>query len=163
MESHAAADHVRIEGLHRGVPDWSIGGARLHVLAPSPEYVPADTAKNDDSLVVQITYGKRSVILTGDAERPVEADLLNAAALQPVTLLKVSHHGSRTSSSEDFLSALSPQYAFISDGYQNQFHHPHEVVLQRLAEHHVAVYRTDEHGLLTFRTDGDKVEVSCFR
>lgn len=162
VESHAAVDRVRIEQLHRGVPDWVIGGARIHVLAPSPDYVPAETAKNDDSLVLQISYGKRSVILTGDAERPVEDDLVNAAALQPVTLLKVGHHGSRTSSSEEFLAAVAPQYAFISDGYQNQFHHPHPVVLQRLADHHVAVYRTDQHGLLTFRTDGDRVEITSF-
>ena len=89
--------------------------------------------------------------------------MVESGFLHPVTLLKVGHHGSKTSSTEDFLSAVTPQFAFISDGYKNQFRHPHKDVLDRLAEHHVAVFRTDQRGLLTFRTDGDRVEVSTFR
>jgi len=77
--------------------------------------------------------------------------------------LKVGHHGSRTSSSEEFLDQIHPQFAVISDGYMNQFHHPHPDVLQRLAAHHSAVFRTDQRGLITFRTDGDKVQIDTFR
>jgi competence protein ComEC len=80
-----------------------------------------------------------------------------------VTLLKVGHHGSRTSSSEEFLEAVKPQFALISAGYLNQFHHPHRDVLSRLAERHTMVLRTDQHGLLTFRTDGRRVEVQTYR
>ncbi len=158
----AQADRVPIEWLKRGVPDRNIGGAVLTVLAPSPEYVPADSAKNDDSLVLQISYGKRSVLLTGDAERPVEQDLVSSGALRPVPLLKVGHHGSRTSSSQDFLDQLRPQFAFISDGYQNQFHHPHQIVLDRLTAGGASIYRTDQRGLLTFLTDGDHFRVDSF-
>ena len=103
------------------------------------------------------------MLLTGDAERAVESDLVNSGELRPVTLLKVGHHGSKTSSTEEFLGATTPQFAFISDGYKNQFHHPHPTVLERLAEHKVKTFRTDEHGLLTFITDGDKVELSSYR
>ncbi|MBV9084315.1 MAG: ComEC/Rec2 family competence protein [Acidobacteriaceae bacterium] len=163
VEQHAAADHVRIVPLHRGSPDVRIGGARVRVLAPSPDYVMADTARNDDSLVLEVTYGTRSILLTGDAERPVEDDMLASGELHPVTLLKVGHHGSKTSSSEEFISEIAPQFAFISDGYKNQFHHPHPTVLERLADHHAAVFRTDERGLLTFRTDGSRVEIQTFR
>ncbi|MBV9676303.1 MAG: MBL fold metallo-hydrolase, partial [Acidobacteriaceae bacterium] len=117
---------------------------------------------NNDSLVLEVTYGSRRVLLTGDAERSVESDLVSSGELGPITLLKVGHHGSRTSSTEEFLNATKPQFAFISDGYKNQFHHPHPIVLQRLAELKVKIFRTDEHGLATFITDGDKVEVNSF-
>ncbi len=163
VQRHAAIDGVHILSLRRGSPDMLVGDARVRVLAPSPDYVSGETARNDDSLVLEITYGKRSVLLTGDAERPVEDDMLISGELEPVTLLKVGHHGSRTSSAEEFVDRVSPQFAFISDGYKNQFHHPHQVVLDRFAQHHTAVFRTDEHGLLSFRTDGDHVDIQTFR
>ena len=92
----------------------------------------------------------------------IERDMLAHALLQPVTLLKVGHHGSKTSSSQEFLDAVAPQFALISDGYKNSFHHPHPSVLGRLAAHHAEVLRTDERGLITFRTDGNKVEIETF-
>jgi competence protein ComEC len=163
LAQHAKDARVPVEYLHRGSPDRFIGAARIHVLAPSPDYVSADSAKNDDSLVFEITFGKRSVLLTGDAERPVERDLIASRELGPVTLLKVGHHGSHTSSSQAFLDQIAPQFAFISDGYRNQFHHPNQDVLDRLAGLHTTVLRTDQHGLLSFRTDGDSVQVGSFR
>jgi competence protein ComEC len=162
VEQHAAADRVPIVSLHRGSPDLCFGSVRIRVLAPAPDYVPGEAAGNNDSLVLEVSYGKRSILLTGDAERPIEDDMVNSGQLRNVTLLKVGHHGSKTSSSEEFLSQLSPEFAFISDGYKNQFHHPHPTVLERLAQHHAAVYRTDERGLTTFLTDGDKVEIKTF-
>ena len=163
VKLHAARSGTAIAPLHRGSPDFYIGGVRIRVLAPSPDYVPAAAAGNNDSLVLEMTYGKRSILLTGDAEKPVEEDLVASGMLRPVTLLKVGHHGSKTSSSEPFLSALAPSFAIISDGYKNQFHHPHAIVLDRLAEHKTAVFRTDQRGLVTFLTDGDKVEIHAFR
>jgi competence protein ComEC len=163
VRQHAQADHVRILALNRNSAPVQIGGAAIRFLAPSPEYVPGAAPGNNDSLVFEVTYGRRSILMTGDAERPVEADMLQAGQIRPVTLLKVGHHGSRTSSSEAFLDQLQPRFAFISDGYLNQFHHPHPDVLARLAEHHTLIFRTDQRGLLTFRTDGDKVEVYPYR
>lgn len=162
VRQHAQADHVRILALNRNCGTRSIGGATVRILAPAPDYVPDAAPGNNDSLVFEITYGHRSILLTGDAERPVEAGLVESGQLRPVTLLKVGHHGSRTSSSEAFLDQLQPRFAFISDGYLNQFHHPHPEVLARLADHHTQVFRTDQRGLLTFRTDGDKVEVEQY-
>lgn len=163
LTARAAHDGIPVRKLHRGVPDLSIGGARVRVLAPAPDYEPEASAKNNDSLVLEITYGKERALLTGDAERPVEQDMVANAALQPVTLLKVGHHGSRTSSSEAFLDQIQPRLAFISDGYLNSFHHPNEVVLKRLADHHAAIWRTDQDGLLTFETDGQHAAVTTFR
>ncbi len=162
VQKHATADRVRIRPLTRKDAPFQLGGTEIRILAPSPDYVPGDTATNNDSLVFEIRFGKRSVLLTGDAERAEEEDMLASGELRPVTLLKVGHHGSKTSSSEDFLSALNPQFALISDGYKNQFHHPSPGVLERLAEHHVNVFRTDQRGLISFRTDGDRVEIVPF-
>ncbi|HEY7302837.1 MAG TPA: ComEC/Rec2 family competence protein [Bryobacteraceae bacterium] len=160
---HARQDRVRMIAMRRTLTPLHIGGAEIRVLAPSPDYQEGTAAQNDDSLVLEIAYGRRSVLLTGDAERPVEDDLVESGELRPVTLLKVGHHGSRTSSSEEFLDRIHPQLAFISDGYMNQFHHPHPDVLERLSEHHSAVFRTDQRGLITFRTDGEHVQIETFR
>ncbi|MFL6351567.1 MAG: ComEC/Rec2 family competence protein [Bryobacteraceae bacterium] len=163
VRQHAAVDNVRIVPLNRTSPPITIGGTLVRILAPSPDYVTGNAPSNDDSLVFEVTYKKRSVLLTGDAERPIEDDMLANGELRHVTLLKVGHHGSKTSSSEEFLSQVNPQFALISDGYKNQFHHPHPDVLERLAQHHIVVFRTDQRGLITFRTDGDKVELEPFR
>jgi competence protein ComEC len=162
VKKAAARDNVRIVPLTRGVADRTLGGAQIRVLAPAPDYVPQDSATNDDSVVLELTYGQHRVLLTGDAEMPVESELVATGLLRPVTLLKVGHHGSKTSSSEEFLNEIKPQYAMISDGYRNQFHHPHPSVLERLEEHHTAIYRTDQKGLITFRTDGKHVELETF-
>ncbi len=159
----ALRDNVQIIALTRGAADRSIGGAQIRVLAPGPDYVPEETAKNDDSLVLELTYGRHRALLTGDAEKPIENELVASGLLRPVTLLKVGHHGSKTSSSEAFLEEIKPQFAVISDGYRNQFHHPHPSVLERLTEHHAAILRTDTQGLITFRTDGKRVELETFR
>lgn len=163
VKRHASADHVRIESFHRGCPVASIGGVQIRVLAPEPDYSPGDKASNDDSLVLELTYRSRSVLLEGDAELASEAAMLASGELKPVTLLKVGHHGSRTSSGEEFLSTVQPQLAIISDGYHNQFHHPHPSTLEHLAAHHTTLFRTDQNGLVQFRTDGDKVELRTFR
>jgi competence protein ComEC len=163
VREHAAADHVSIVALNRTSPSRSIGGAAIRFLAPSTDYTPAAAPGNNDSLVFEVDYGKRSILLTGDAEHPIEADMIQSSLLRPVTLLKVGHHGSRTSSSEAFLEQLQPRFAFISDGYLNQFHHPHPDVLGRLEEHHTLIFRTDQRGLITFRTDGNEVEVDPYR
>ena len=163
IQQRAAADGVNILSLNRASPPIHFGNAQVRVLAPSVDYAPGDKPHNNDSLVLEVTYGSRRVLLTGDAERSVEDDLVNSGELRPVTLLKVGHHGSRTSSTEEFLTATTPQFAFISDGYKNQFHHPHPIVLERLNEHKIKILRTDEHGLATFITDGNKAEVSSYR
>ena len=163
VEQHARAAHVQVVSLTRANAPRVVGGTAIRVLSPSPDYAPSEKASNNDSLVLEIAYRKRSVLLTGDAEHIAEDDMLSSGLLRPVTLLKVGHHGSRTSSSGEFLDQIAPQYAFISDGFKNQFHHPHPDVLGRLSEHHARVFRTDQNGMLTFVTNGDRVEITTFR
>jgi competence protein ComEC len=162
VEQHAAADNVRIISLNRSSKPFDFGKAHVRVLAPAPDYQPGESPNNNDSLVLEVSYGKQSVLLTGDAERPVEDELVASGELHPVTLLKVGHHGSKSSSSEEFLNLINPQFALISDGYKNQFHHPHPVVLARFEAHGTRVLRTDQKGALTFLTDGNSVQLSTF-
>ena len=133
-----------------------LSGATLEVLAPADDYA-AEKAGNNDSLVLRITYGARSFLLTGDMERRIEAKLLASGTDLHADVLKVGHHGSRTSSTQAFLDAVSPSVALISAGYENSFGHPHPDVLGRLSARHTAVLRTDLNGLVTARTDGRSV------
>ena len=133
-----------------------LSGAILEILAPTDDYV-AEKVGNNDSLVLRISYGSRSFLLTGDMERGIESKLLASGENLHADVLKVGHHGSRTSSSPAFLEAVSPSVALISAGYENSFGHPHPDVLGRLSSRHVAVLRTDLDGLVTARTDGHSV------
>ncbi len=130
-----------------------LSGATLEVLAPAADYF-AKTVGNNDSLVLRISYGSRSFLLTGDIERGIETKLLAAGADLHADVLKVGHHGSRTSSTEPFLEAVSPSVALISAGFENSFGHPHPDVLTRLSALHAAILRTDLDGLVSARTDG---------
>jgi competence protein ComEC len=130
-----------------------VSGATLEILAPADDYT-AEKVGNNDSLVLRITYGSRSFLLTGDMERGIESRLLASGANLHADVLKVGHHGSRTSTSPAFLEAVSPSVALISAGLENSFGHPHPDVLGRLSARHTAVLRTDLDGLVIARTDG---------
>jgi competence protein ComEC len=143
----------------RAPAQFAFGGAQIEVLAPAADSLPYDTPKNNDSLVFRATLGERSFLLTGDVERPIEQEMLWVNLVHPSDVLKVAHHGSRTSSTEEFLSAVRPAFAVISAGFENSYGHPHPTVVQRLEEHHATVLRTDLDGLITIRTDGHRLTV----
>jgi len=126
------------------------GGMQADVLAPEVGYANAGAAVNDDSLVMRLRYGKASALLEGDAEAPSEAAMVADGHLGPVTLLKVGHHGSITSTTPAFLAAVAPRDAVISVGRRNTFGHPRFEVLQRLETEHVRTFRTDREGAETF-------------
>ncbi len=152
---HEAANlGATVRHLHAGdTQEW--GGVEVRVLAPEAAYLNPAAPRNDDSLVLHLQYGDASVLLEGDAETPSERDMLTNGHLQPVTLLKVGHHGSRTSSTEDFVNAIAPRDAVISVGKDNSFGHPRYEVIQRFAEAGTHLYRTDEFGLTTFLLNRD--------
>jgi competence protein ComEC len=102
-------------------------------------------------------------LLTGDMERPMEALLLRENADVHADVLKVGHHGSKTSTIQPFLDAVAPSIALISDGFDNSFGHPHKDVLARLYARHTAVLRTDLDGLITVRTDGLHITMDTAR
>jgi competence protein ComEC len=139
----------------------SMGGARIEVLAPCPSPT-SDRGPNDNSFVVRLTYGKRSFLFVGDAEHDEEADLLTLGAGRlRADVLKVGHHGSRTSTSPAFLAAVHPEHAVISVGIRNRFGHPHPTTLQTLASAGVKVWRTDKDGEVVATTDGVDVEITA--
>lgn len=128
-------------------------GVEIEVLGPAPGRPP--TVSNDRSLVVRLRYRAVSMLLAGDVERGGERALL----VRRADVLKVAHHGSRTSSSEAFLAGSRPRVALVSVGYANPFGHPHEEVLGRLARAGARVFRTDRDGTLSVVTDGASVVV----
>lgn len=114
--------------------------------------------KNNYSAVVKLTYYDKSFLFTGDAERLSETEMLESGASLKSDVLKVGHHGSDTSTSVDFLNAVSPEYAVIEVGEDNSYGHPDEKILKRLKN--VKVYRTDIHGDITFECDGENISVT---
>jgi competence protein ComEC len=157
--AEAATLHILVR--HLGAGDTLLwDSTTIDVLAPAVGYINARQPVNNDSLVMHLQFGRASVLLEGDAEAPSEhimvvnseADLASRMARQigPVTLLKVGHHGSRTSTTPEFLALAAPQDAVISVGRQNTFGHPRPEVVQRLAAAHTRLFRTDEFGLTTF-------------
>ena len=132
---------------------FNVGGAIVTFLSEADESF--DT--NNASLVLRIDYGKISFLFTGDIEMEAEDALLTSGVNLKATILKVGHHGSRSSSSEAFLAAVSPQYAVISVGTDNTYGHPAQETLNRLVLAHATVLRTDKHGTIIFTSDGEKL------
>ena len=152
--AQARAQGTAVRFLHAGKHlDWQ--EVQLDVLSPDPDYTPGDAPRNDDSLVLRAVFGRSSALLAGDAEQPSEQAMLASHLLAPVTLLKVGHHGSLTSSSEPFLDALAPQVAVISCGRGNHFGHPRMPVLERLAQHGTLTARTDTMGAVEYTLEAN--------
>jgi competence protein ComEC len=151
----AATLHIRTKQYVAGY-SFPFGSAQIHVLSPAPGYHPKDTPSNDDSLVLRISYGNTSALLEGDAEAPSEARMLALGGLHS-DLLKVGHHGSKTSTTPGFLKAVSPSYAAISVGQHNYYGHPKLETLEKLEAAGAHTYRTDLLGASTFYLDGKHV------
>lgn len=132
---------------------FALGDATVHVLGPTKAY----DDPNNTSIILRIVYGSTSFLFTGDMETLAETDLLEAETTLRSTVLKVGHHGSETSTSYRFLREVAPAYAVISVGTDNQYGHPHDVVLSRLRDADVKVYRTDLQGDVICRSDGKNV------
>jgi competence protein ComEC len=162
VQQHARERGVRIVPMQSG-RCLNFGGATIEVLSPPQDYVPASTPKNNDSLALRIAYRKRSFLFTGDMEKEMEGRILADDRPIRADVLKVGHHGSKTSSTDPFLDAVSPAFAVISNGFENSFHHPHAETLNRLAAHRAGVLRTDTDGLVTLRTDGERLYLETFR
>jgi competence protein ComEC len=150
--SEAAELGVVVRHLHGG-DEVAWDGVDVNALSPAGSYVNLAEPKNDDSLVLRLQYGKASVLLEGDAEAPSERAMVASGEVTPVTLLKVGHHGSRTSTTPAFFAAAQPRDAVVSVGRNNTFGHPRFEVIDRIAEGHARLYRTDEFGLTTFLLD----------
>jgi competence protein ComEC len=141
-----------------------LGNLELYVLHPS-DPVDRYANTNNSSVVIRLEYGDVSFLFTGDVEAEGESEMLSelgnsASELLDVDILKVAHHGSRTSSSEAFLSVVTPEVAVISVGEGNRYGLPDEEALHALAEVGAEVYRTDYDGTVVIWTDGSEYSVT---
>lgn len=143
------------------------GGARLTILAPSEPFFTKEQMKtggnepNANSVVARLDYGSFSMLLTGDAEDQTEHRLLTKELDLQARVLKVAHHGSKYSTSADFLKRVKPEIAIVSCGAWNRYGHPAQSMLDRLrgANPNVKLYRTDLHGEITITTRGKEGDV----
>lgn len=118
---------------------------------------------NEFSNLIRVSYGGASFLFTGDLVAEQEQQVLANGTNVASTVLKVGHHGSRTSSSQEFLTAVNPGWAVISCGYNNSFGHPHKEILNRLTSCTKAeILRTDQQGAIVFKTDGNSIKVESF-
>ena len=139
-----------------------IGGARLEILYPVFDSNPDAAWGNNDSVVFRLVYGKRSFLFTGDIEKEAEQNLLRQPENLACDVIKVAHHGSRTSSTENFVRATSVRFAVISVGRDSPFGHPHKEVVERWQTAGAEILTTGENGTVTFSTDGDDLQIETF-
>ncbi len=141
------------------VPDrhYKLGKADCVIYAPQPDSI--YSSANNYSVVMKVTYGKRSFLFTGDAEKISEDEMLSHGYDLSADVLKVGHHGSVSSTSEKFFKAVDPQYAVISCGVGNEYGHPHRETLTALKKAGVETLRTDKLGNIVMTTDGKGIEV----
>lgn len=160
--SPAQLDGKSLQALREGQV-LEIDGVHIEVLS-APQISPLDSRAtgNEVSNVLRVSYGKASFLFTGDMVQEQEAALLARAQSLQSTVLKVAHHGSKTSSTMAFLQAVQPRWAVVSVGAGNSFGHPSPEVLQRFTMFHTALLRTDQMGAVVFHTDGQRMRVERF-
>lgn len=118
---------------------------------------------HDGSISLRLVYGEVAFLLTGDAETNAEMEMLARGHDLRAQVLKLGHHGSRTSTSAPFLAAVAPKVAIYSAGLDNAYGHPHVEVLERLEAAGIPVYGTDQHGTIRVITDGSRYEIALER
>ncbi len=135
---------------------YTFGDGVLEILGPvTDEY----DDLNDFSVVSRFCFGEWAVLLTGDMESDAEADLLEAGTDVSANVLKLGHHGSSTSTSQEFLNAVDPEICVIEVGEGNSYNHPHRETIERIETNGCTVYRTDLNGTIVLTTDGKNCQV----
>lgn len=133
---------------------FKLGEADCKILAPnSASYKDL----NNYSIVIKVTYKNNSFMFTGDAEAISETEMLKKGFDVKADILKIGHHGSSSSTSDEFLKKVSPKYAVISAGKDNDYGHPHKEIMKKLKDSGIAVYRTDESGTIICTSDGNNI------
>ena len=157
----ASRRHIDVSELRAGA-ELRMGDVRMRVLNPPAPDWERRRVRNDDSVVLEVIYRGVALLLTGDVGAEVERTLVPLLTPARVRILKVAHHGSRTSTSQQLLEAWPPSLALISAGRGNRFGHPTPEVLRRLEQSGAKVFRTDRDGEITLATDGYSVRVATY-
>lgn len=146
-------------------------GVSFEIVSPSQSLIDEDTAAikakkkvdvNNESVVGRLTFGNFAMLFTGDAEGPVEKDMVASYGKKlKCQVLKAGHHGSKTSSTAEFLKLVQPESVVMSLGVNNQYGHPHEALLKRLQKQGIKnIYRTDANGTITIVSDGSSYSIT---
>jgi len=152
-------------GATRGaVPtDYRLGGTVLDMIFPfESEQGRSFENQNNGSVVFRLLYGEKAFYFSGDLEIEGEEKLAESNLDLHADFYKAGHHGSRTSSSPPLLDRIQPEYAAISCGVDNQFHHPHPITLQHFRERKIATYRTDLDGIIEAVSDGENLRLKTW-
>lgn len=138
---------------------YHLGDATIRIIGPIWEVKNGDL--NNYSIVLKVSFGEIDAIMTGDAEKEVEEAIVNSGIDLDAEILKVGHHGSDTSTSEEFLDAISPDYALISAKLGNKYNHPVKETMDKLKAREIPVYRTDENGTVVATITYNNVTFDC--
>lgn len=149
---------IKNKGMKAAVPKpgdtFNLGSAKCTILAPnSNEYKDL----NNNSVVIKLEFGSNSFLFTGDAEDISEKEILAKGFNVKADLLKIGHHGSHSSTTEEFLSKVNPKYAVISCEIGNDYGHPHKETVDKLKNKNIPVYRTDELGTIIATSNGKTI------
>ena len=157
MVNAVANEGIKIQQIKEGMTFDLGNGARIDVYSPMYE---SYEEFNDYSPIMKLTFGETELIFTGDAEAHAETEVV---AKYPDNLkadvLKFGHHGSSTSSTEEFLQSVDPDYGIISCGAGNKYGHPHKETLQKISKYDIETYRTDTQGQITLTSDGKNISI----
>jgi competence protein ComEC len=132
----------------------------LYILSPS-ENLEGETVKNinNTSIIARLVFAENSFLFTGDAYKSIEEKLVESGIDLDSDVLKVGHHGSKTSTSEEFIRAVTPEIAVISAGKNNPYHHPHQETLETLGKYDIKVLRTDKDGDVKILCDSQSLKL----
>lgn len=142
--------------------ELEIGNAKVQVLFPEKDFSSKPISDNNHSVVLRIVFGAKRFLFTGDIEKEAEAKLLQNSLFLKSDVVKVAHHGSRTSSTPEFINATEAEYAIIPVGRKSIFGHPHAEVVERWSNANAKIKRTGERGTITISTDGKDLQIENF-
>jgi competence protein ComEC len=149
-------EHARIILAHSPMR-LDLGDVTIDILSPLDDVgTITDEHIHDAMVIAKLTHGNATALLTGDAERALEYAVIQSGTDINIDLLKVGHHGSRTSTSELLLDATSPETAVISAGEGNRYGHPHPEIIERILQRGIKLFRTDRDGTIRFISDGER-------
>lgn len=133
---------------------YTIGDATFLIIAPNADY---GNELNNWSIGIKLDHGANSFVMSGDAEKEAEEDILENGIDLKADVLKLGHHGSKTSSTEEFVDAIDPSYVVISCEIGNTYGHPHKETMDWIKERGIPFFRTDEQGTIIATSDGDEI------
>ena len=152
---------VELVKLGRG-NNFAVGGVNIEVLFPEKDDSPQAASNNNNSLVLRLVFGNKKFLLTGDIEKETERKLLQSPGFLQSDVVKVAHHGSRTSSTGEFVAATRAKFAIIPVGRESRFGHPHAEVIERWRNSGAKILTTGERGTVSISTDGRDLRIETF-